>query len=363
MLGRSYTAKTSCCMACGTAAFNRSAMGRRQFIASSGAALAAVALGGPAPVAAQARPHRINVHHHPTPPTLLEPMRKAAVGSPLQYSWTVQKSLDDMEKSGIATSMLSVSMPAVAFLPQDDARRAAREANDYSMKLISDHPGRFGAYATLPMPHVDDALKEIEYAFDTLKMDGACLLTSYDNRWLGDPAFAPVFDELNRRRTVLFIHPNMPVCCTQTLPNIPPSVVEYGAETARAITNLLFTGTTMRCPDIQFIFTHGGGAMPMFMDRFMSLGSSNRGHANFTPDKVVTELKRFHYDTALAANAPAMAAISKIAPIERIVLGTDYPLRPSAYQVADLQKLFSPDELRAIERENALRLFPRLRSI
>jgi predicted TIM-barrel fold metal-dependent hydrolase len=329
---------------------------------ASGAATAAATLRG-SPVVAQVTPRRINVHHHLTPPTLLEPMRKARVGSPLLYSWTPQKSLDDMDEAGIAISVLSVSMPAVAFLPQDDARRAAREANDYAMTLIADHPGRFGVFATLPMPHVEDSLKEIEYAFETLKMDGACLLTSYDNRWLGDPTFTPVFDELNRRRAVLFVHPNMPVCCTQTLPKIPPSVVEYGADTARAITNLLFTGSTMRCPDIQFIFTHGGGAMPMFMDRYTSLGSSKRGFSAFTPDKVLAELRRFHYDTALAANAPAMAAISKIAPIERIVLGTDYPLRPSGYQIADLQKLFSTEELKAIELENALRLFPRLRSI
>jgi 6-methylsalicylate decarboxylase len=352
---------TSSCTACESTVCGTNAMNRRRFVAGSVAAIVTTLSGDPA--VTEPRPSRINVHHHPTPPSLLEPMRKAAVGSPLQYSWTPQKSLDDMDKSGITTSMLSVSMPAVAFLQRDDARRLAREANDYAMTLIADHPGRFGAYATLPMPYVEDSLKEIEYAFDTLKMDGVCLLTSYESRWLGDPAFTPVFDELNRRRAVLFIHPNMPVCCAQTLPNIPPSVVEYGADTARAITNLLFTGTTMRCTGIEFIFTHAGGAMPMFMDRYTSLGASNRGYPGFTPEKVVTELRRFYYDTALAANAPAMAAITKIAPIEQILLGTDYPLRASGYQVADLQQLFAAAELKAIESENALRLFPRLRSI
>lgn len=307
--------------------------------------------------------HRINVHHHHTPPALVGPMQKANLGTPLQFAWTPQKSIDDMDRSGIGISVLSVSLPAVAFLPRDDARRLAREANDYAMRLVADHPGRFGSFATVPMPHVDDTLKEIEYALDVLKMDGVCLLTSYGDRWLGDPAYAPVMRELNRRGAVTFIHPNLPDCCATMLPNIPPLVVEYGADTARAITNLVFTGTSMQCANMKFIFTHGGGAMPMFMDRYTSLSKAGPRFAEFTPDKVLAELRRYHYDTALAANAPAMAALRHIAPISQILLGTDFPFRVSDYQVADLQKLFAAAELKQIERENALRLMPGLRAL
>jgi predicted TIM-barrel fold metal-dependent hydrolase len=307
--------------------------------------------------------HRINVHHHHSPPSLIEPMRKANLGHPPQFTWTPQKSIDDMDRSGTAVSVLSVSLPAVAFLPRDDARWLARDANDYAMRLIADHPGRFGSFATLPMPYVDDTLKEIEYALDVLKMDGVCLLTSYGDRWLGDAAYAPVMEELNRRGAVTFVHPNMPNCCANTVPDIPPQIVEYGTDTARAITNLLFTGTSAHCADVKFIFCHGGGSMPMFMDRYRSMSKVAPRFAEFTPDKVWSELKRFHYDTALAANAPAMAALRQVAPISQILFGTDFPFRVSDYQAADLQALFDAGELKAIERENALRLMPGLRAL
>jgi predicted TIM-barrel fold metal-dependent hydrolase len=212
------------------------------------------------------------------------------------------------------------------------------------------------------MPYVDDSLKEIAYALDTLKMDGVCLLTSYGDRWLGDPAFAPLMDELDRRQAVVFVHPNLPACCANVVPGIPPQVVEYGADTARAIANLLFTGTSVRCRNMRLIFTHGGGAMPMFMDRYTSIAITDRRFAEFTPDKVIAELRRFHYDTALAANAPAMAALRHVAPISQILFGTDFPLRASDDQAAALQALFNADERMAIERGNALRLLPRLRA-
>ncbi|MEA2906407.1 MAG: 6-methylsalicylate decarboxylase [Alphaproteobacteria bacterium] len=310
-----------------------------------------------------AQPRRINVHNHHMPPALVEPMKKAKLGHPAQSGWTPQQAIDDMDKAGIGLSVLSVPIPAVSFLPKDDARRLARECNDYAMTLMADHPGRFGSFATLPMPYVDETLKEIEYALDTLKMDGVCLLTSYRDRWLGDPSFDPVMDDLNRRGVVTFVHPNLPTCCSVTLPMIPPSMVEYGADTARAITNLLFTGTSMRCRNVKFIFTHAGGAMPMFIDRYATLSTSNPRYAAFTPNKVFAELRRFHYDTALAANAPAIAALGQITPVSQILLGTDFPYRPSDYQVAGLQRLFSPEEMRAVERENALHVMPRLPTI
>jgi predicted TIM-barrel fold metal-dependent hydrolase len=339
------------------------ATGRAAFPAGVGPAFAAAAGAGANPVSTHLPPRRVNVHSHFMPPTLKDPMKEASRGSPMQLSWTIRKSLDDMEAAGIAVSVLSLSTPGVSFLPREAARRAAREANEYAMKLIADHPGRFGSFVTLPMPCVEDSLKELEYGLDLLKMDGVCLMTSYRDRWLGDPSFAPLMEELDRRGAVVFVHPNLPDCCRTTLPGMPPSVIEYGFDTARAITNLIFTGSSMRCPNVKFIFTHGGGAMPMFLDRYESAGISKRELGAFTFDRVLAELGRFHYDTALAANAAAMAAIGKIAPVSQILLGTDYPLRASGPQIASLQKLFSAGKMQAIERGNALSLLPRLRAV
>jgi predicted TIM-barrel fold metal-dependent hydrolase len=310
----------------------------------------------PAP---KAEPHRISVHHHLMPPGLAARMKAAKVGSPVQLAWTVQQSLDDMVRSGTAIAILSLSIPGVTFLSRDEARTAARESNDYAAKLVSDHPGRFGAFATLPMAHPDDALAEIAHALDTLKLDGLCVLTSYGDKWIGDAALAPVLDELNRRAAVVFVHPNRPAGAA-SVPEVPPAVIEYGTDTARALASLIFSGTSTRCADAKFIFTHAGGQMPMFIDRFTSIALSNPRLAAWTADRVMAELKRFHYDTALAANAPAMAAIRNVVPISQLLFGTDYPLRESDLQAEALQKLFNPAELQAIEHDNALRLIPRL---
>jgi predicted TIM-barrel fold metal-dependent hydrolase len=353
------------CGCCAQAAsFAAAGISRRGLLAGAAALATGASMArSPTPAAAQGKPHRINVHHHLMPPSLVERMKGAGIGNALQFTWTVERSLDDMEKSGTAVSILSLSLPAVSFLAPDEARAGARDSNDYAAKLMADHPGRFGAFATLPMPYVEESLKEIEYALDTLKLDGVCVLTSYGDKWIGDDAFAPVLAELERRRAVTFVHPNLPACCAAMVPNVPPPVIEYGTDTARAIASLVFGGASLRCPNLKFIFTHAGGSMPMFMDRFTSIGISNPRLKDYTPEKVLAELRRFHYDTALAANAPAMAAIRNVAPVSQLLFGTDYPLRGSDYQADGLQPLFSAAELKAIERDNALRLLPRLRGI
>src|ERR1019366_1430625 len=136
-----------------------------------------------------------------------------------------------------------------------------RKSNDYGAQLVKDYPGRFGLFAALPLPDQDGSLREIEYAFDVLKADGIALMTDYGDKWPGDPAFVPVFDELNRRKAIVFVHPTAPNCCTSLIPGTTGSWLEYLFDTARAITSFLVNGTFARFPDIRFIFCHSGGTM------------------------------------------------------------------------------------------------------
>ena len=183
-------------------------------------------------------------------------------------NWTPAKALEDMDRDGVATSIVSTSEPNVWFGEDAAARTLARECNEYGARLMADHPGRFGMFATLPLPDVDGALREIEYAFDTLKADGACFMSSYQGKYLGDPRFAPVMDELNRRRAVCYTHPVRGESMVNLLPDGRALGITLTTETTLTIASVLYSGTAARCPDIRFIWSHGGGTMPYITSRF-----------------------------------------------------------------------------------------------
>jgi predicted TIM-barrel fold metal-dependent hydrolase len=341
------------------------ALSRRGFVAGAAAFGAFAATGaGLAPQArAQAAPHRIDVHHHISPPTWLDAVKSAKYANPPMANWSPQKSLDDMDKGGVATSMTSPTTPQVGFLGAPDAARLARESNEYAKKLMTDHSGRFGVFAMLPMPHVDESLKEIAYAFDTLKVDGIGMMTSYGDKWLGYPEFAPVFDELNRRKATVYTHPTGANCCVNLVQGLPETIVEYGADTTRTIASLIFSGAAQRYPDINFIFSHGGGVLTAVAERFqIQMVTTPPYKDKFTRASVDHELKRFYYDTAQIANAVTLGALTKLVPVSQIVFGSDYPYRTSTDHVNGLSTALSPGDLKAVDRENALRILPRLRT-
>jgi len=347
------------------------ALTRRNVLAAGAATLAAgvFSASGVGPLLAQGgeKPHRIDVHHHICPPTWLDAVKKAKLDNPPLVNWSVQKSLDDMDKGGSATAMASPTTPQLNFLSDDKdketAARLARESNEYTKKLMSDHPGRFGLFAMLPMPHIDESLKEIAYAFDTLKADGVGLMTSYNDKWLGYPQFAPIWEELNRRKATVYTHPTTPNCCVNLVQGIPESTAEFGVDTTRTIASLIFSGTSQRYKDINWIFSHGGGALTAFAERFqIQMVTTPPYKGKFTRAIVDGELNRFYYDTAQIANAVTIGALAKLVPMSQIVFGTDYPYRTAIEHVKGLAANFNAAELAAIDRENALRILPRLKA-
>jgi predicted TIM-barrel fold metal-dependent hydrolase len=302
----------------------------------------------------------IDVHHHFYPPTLVTELDRAGQTLAGAKDWTPTRSLDDMDAAGVATAIVSITTPGVSFADDALARRLARECNDYAAKLAADHSGRFGNFAILPWPNVDASLREIEYALDTLKADGIGMLTSYGTKWFGDPYFAPVFEELNRRKAVIYTHPTSANCCKNALAGIPDTAVEYGTDTSRAIVRTVFSGTSQKYPDIKIIFSHAGGTMPFLVERLVNLAKTPQYAAQF-PKGYLAEAAKFYYDTAQASNPAAMSALRKVVPVSQIVFGTDYPFRTSAEHVKALKDcgIFNAAEIRSIERENPLRLVPR----
>jgi predicted TIM-barrel fold metal-dependent hydrolase len=308
--------------------------------------------------------HRIDIHHHILPPFYLEEagaqIRSTAPGFPHLFEWTPAKSLADMDRNGVATSVLSMSTPGIWFGDTAQGRRLARRCNEYAAQMVDQHRGRFGMFAALPLPDVEGSLAELAYAMDTLKADGVGLLTSYGNSWLGDERFAPVFDEMNRRKCVVFVHPNVPDCCTQTLPMVAQGLIELLFDTTRAITGLLYSGTFSRCPDIKFIFCHGGGGLAQMADR-MSNAARSPALAAKLPNGVMHELQKLYLDVANMTGARAFAAVKDLVGIHHLLLGSDFPFNPIAPVVSGLAALkLDPADQRAIERDNALLLLPGL---
>ena len=329
---------------------------RRRFLA--GAAACAVATALPRFASAAATPQRlIDIHHH------FEPTGKNKDGDP----WTIQMSLDQLDRNKVATA-IAYAGPVMDTDPQA-ARKKARDTNEWSTKQCLDHPGRFGLFASLPMNDVEGSLLEIAYALDVLKADGVGLATEYGPLWLGDPKFEPVFQELNRRNAVVYVHPAEAPCCTpETLtyekPPLATAWMEFPTNTARTILSLWSAQTTRRMPGIRFIFCHGGGVMPMVLGRITGFDDwravgPDRMKKMF-PDGVYAEFAKFYFDCAQTFAPESFELLRKVVPPTHLLFGSDFSYFPVAHSASLFAKLQIPLDLRKqISSTNAATLLPR----
>ena len=258
--------------------------------------------------------------------------------------------------------MISITNPGLWFGDNQATIRVARACNEYGARLVQQHPSRFGLFASMPLPDIDGTLKEIAYAYDVLKVDGIGLFTSYGDTWLGHASFEPVMTELNRRKAVVHVHPTAANCCRNLAYGAAPGSIEYGTDTTRAIVGVTFNGVTTRYPDIRFIWSHAGGSAPFLAAR---IDGGSRNAKDVMPAGFMAEAKKFYYDTAGATNRGAIASLLELVTASQILFGTDFP--PGGTNAAVAKALaelgfFQDAALRAIERDNALRLLPRLRT-
>ncbi len=311
---------------------------------------------------AQGSPGAIDVHQH----------YQAPFAGGDSGRWSVSHVLELMDENDIATVIISGgSYGDQVYTGTEAGRTMARKLNDYAAKIVSDHPKRFGFFAVIPFPDADGSQKEIEYSFDTLKADGFGLLSSIGDKWPGDPAFLPPFQELNRRKAVGFIHPYVPKCCRDLIPSGEASV-ERDFDTTRAVTNLLYSGTLSKLPDIRYIINHSGAAVPVMAGRIKDRvpGASSYGAkpqtAGITPNTpkgVFYELQKLYYECAHAAYPAAMAALMKFAPPSQYLFGTDFPAEHPSSTLKELKSLdLPPDILKGLYRGNAEKLFPRFKA-
>jgi 6-methylsalicylate decarboxylase len=306
----------------------------------------------------------IDVHSHP----ILPFGEGAPVGKgQKQPDWSVESALSYMEENGITACVLSSPASANDATGQK-ARDIARRTNEVLAEIVSRHPDRFGAVATLPALDADGALAEIGYALDTLKLDGVTTTTSHNDIYLGEPQFDPWLEELNRRSATLFVHPTTTKAGKTLLIGLNDSILEFVFDTTRMITNMVVTGAKKRFSQIKIISTHGGGTIPYLVSRIQTLEHTfgvGPGRLELSSEEVREGIASFYYDLTAATSEAQLYAILKLVPVSQLLMGFDFPLMPKssfAPAIADVGRYsaFSETDLRSISYANAFRLYPEL---
>src|SRR4051812_14741315 len=311
---------------------------------------------------------RIDVHQHIIPRFFQEEVIAAGLGPARRAgypAYSPELALELMDQGDVEFAITSAAQPGVHFSPPAQAKALARRLNDYAAGLMAKWPRRFGAFATVPMREAKDAVAEIDHAIDSLKFQGVSLFASYGEKFLGDPLFDPVLEALDAHAAVVFIHPAQhPSSRTIDLP-WPGFVMEYLFDTTRMAVNLLFTGALERFSRIKFILPHAGGTLPYFAWRLASTPVIDPNFQQWPRERIMNGLRQFWYDNALSSGPTTMGALRTVADPAKIVFGTDWPFVPpqlvaQAIEAHTTPALHSAAERAAIDRGNALKLFPQL---
>ncbi|ANB76227.1 amidohydrolase family protein [Paraburkholderia phytofirmans] len=312
----------------------------------------------------------IDVHHHFLPDVFWRATNDAhsPVGGIVPAPWSKESTLSFMDDAGIDVAITSISTPGVHMGDDAAARDLARRVNELSAELIQERPDRFGGYAALPLPDVDGALRELEYALDVLKLDGVVLFSNARGIYLGDTRFRPLFDELERRGAVVFVHPtSSPDAAARSL-GLPDTLIDFTADTTRAVAQLHYGNTFARTPNVKYIISHAGGTIPYLAARFsvvdeMSVipGGEERGTAADT-------LRRLYWDTAVSWQPAVLQMLRSVVGMDQVLFGSDYPYLRRDLAVACRHEVetgagLNSDESRAVLADNALKLFPRLAAL
>ena len=284
-----------------------------------------------------------------------------------QPDWSVEKALALMDQHGISACTLSV--PDAANGPAGaQSRDIARRTNEALAQIVSDHPSRFGALATLPGADPDGALLEIAHALDYLEMDGVATSTSIGDVYLGGAHYDPWFEELNRRRATLFVHPVVAKASQPVSMGLNVSILEFMFDTTRCLTNLVLTGAKKRFADIGIISTHGGGTIPYLLERIRTLENAfgaGAGRRTQSPEDIKAGFASFYYDLTAATSRAQLDGLLEFVHSSHLVMGFDIPFMPaSSFDPAKSEVLafdrFDDGALAKIASGNAASLFPAL---
>jgi len=312
----------------------------------------------------------IDTHHHMLPDFFFEATneKENPVGGLKPQNWTPESSLAFMDEAGIDVAILSISTPGIQLPDRLADKELARKCNELAASLISKYPRRIGAFASVPMPGTDDAIDEITYALDVLKLDGVVLFTNSAGIYLGDKSMRPLFDELQRRKTVVYIHPNASPDPVAHKLGLTDNLIDFPGDTTRAIAQLHYGGAFAATPNVKYIFSHAGGTAPYLAGRFAIVDDMNIMGDNSKRGTASEMFRKLYWDTALAWSDPVLHTLSEIAGSDKILFGTDFPYLRKDLAIRCRTKIVGSKELSGKEKNqvlggNALELFPRFKAI
>jgi predicted TIM-barrel fold metal-dependent hydrolase len=309
----------------------------------------------------------IDVHQHMLPDFFWRDTNESAnpVGGIAPPRWTESTALAFMDDAGIDAAVVSISTPGVHLGDDRRARALARRCNDFSAELVQSRPDRFGSFAALPLPDVDGALEELHYALDVLRLDGVLLFSNVQGIYLSDPQFEPIFEELERRAATVFVHPNPSPDPVAHRLGLPDSLIDFTADTTRALAGLLYSGRFARTSHVKYIFSHAGGTIPYLAGRFAIVDEMQVIPGAELRQTAAETFKQLYFDTALAFGDPVLQMLRSVVGLDHVICGSDFPYFRRDLAVASIATLKRSNVLAADERQgilgtNALGLFPRL---
>jgi len=312
----------------------------------------------------------VDIHHHMLPDFFWRVTNEGdhPVGGIVPPPWSRASALSFLDDAGIDVAVTSISTPGVHTGDDARARALARQCNELAAELTQGRPDRFGGFACLPLPDVDGALAELAYALDDLRLDGVVLFSNARGIYLGDPRFTPLFDELQRRAAVVFVHPNPSPDSSAHALGLPGSLIDYPADTTRAIATLHYSNTFARTPDVKYVLAHAGGTVPYLAGRFAIIDQMRVIPGAEARATAAETFRRLYWDTALSWGDPVLRMLREVVGLDHVLFGSDYPYLRRDLAVSCREHIEASPELADSERTavlgvTATKLIPRLASL
>jgi len=277
-------------------------------------------------------------------------------------AWSLEEHLAYMEMAGIEKSLLTVSSPHFHSGDTKEAAALGKRMDEAAAEMKAAYPGRFLFAASLPAPDTEACIESMNRACDILGADAVKLPSNACGVYPGDPRMEKLFAAMNERKAVLILHPAAPAavpggCFTAG----PLPLLEFIADTTRAVINLITSGTLERYRDIRVIVPHCGSFLPNLIDRLTGITKVLAAKGIGKPVDVTESMKSLYFDISGDCLPAGIDILLTLTDTDHIMFGGDFPYTPKEVVAEKVRALKACDKIQPFLNkmlyENASRLF------